>query len=133
MHPNIFVKKYSHGWLKFGWKTTEWVTPLIASLYLGMFIFFQVMINNVRFTFSSVSDTMRVVYNRYRARQIDLMTPNAIFSVLIWDLLYHFLSKIGFHVFVLGCDLHLQATNNVYVWQSLCKFLAFDMQKLAQK
>ena len=45
--------------------------------------FVQVMINNVRFTFSSVSDTMQVVYNRYRARQIDLMTPNAIFSVLI--------------------------------------------------
>ena len=40
------------------------------------------MTNNVRFRFS-VGDTIRVVYNKYLARQVELVTLNTIFSVVI--------------------------------------------------
>ena len=48
----------------------------IATLYIydPDVFFFQGMTNNVRFTFS-VGDTRRAVYNKYWARQIELVTP----------------------------------------------------------
>ena len=123
LHFSIYVMKYCHRWLKFGreYRLVADTNCNIVNLWCLFFFFFvQGTIDVVRFTFY-VNDTTWVVYDKFWARQIELVTLIRIF-IIVLSWLAQFSIRTYKQIILGWQDLVGDVSNNfnMFVWWWAC-------------